>query len=454
MPLRAAACARRALLVGICALLVLPSGAAAQAGRRVVVSGDLAALRHWDAEVARLERSGRLRVRATLADCQVPARRHEVLAQYAGGLRVAGAEIRRQRAGGVTHSLAGVLWDVDDDHVALLRGQLTPHASRDPGDDESGAREIVVAASERGHRLAWETGAGALVDALTGETISERADDRGIAEREAACVLRSAGLDSCAVLLGVADPAAACRDEGGVASTPRSGGASTRPDANATSAPSGSTILWDPNDDGTVGYRVLVGQQSGVYTTVIDVGGATSWRIALAPAAEYFAAVEAYDAFGRVSPPSSEVRFAFGHGAPAADVPSAVANSLSPGARALLSRLPVTSGPTRDDGAAGIWRALARIVTEGGDERAVAGNAVEGRVLAVFNAVQEAGTQNRPEGAADAWRALTRRLAARMMLFLLPADADESLFAWAAATAAADLDRSGRLRAAVEEALR
>lgn len=57
-----------------------------------------------------------------------------------------------------------------------------------------------------------------------------------------------------------------------------------------------------------VGYDVLVGTQTGVYTQKFDEGNVSAATVALTPGT-YFAAVTAYNAAGIQSPPSNEVTF-------------------------------------------------------------------------------------------------------------------------------------------------
>ena len=77
------------------------------------------------------------------------------------------------------------------------------------------------------------------------------------------------------------------------------------------SATSATQIVWDPSSDSTVtGYVVHVGSSSGVYTTNINVGPATSYVLPpqAAGTTSYFA-VTAYNATGAESPYSNEVSY-------------------------------------------------------------------------------------------------------------------------------------------------
>ncbi len=71
------------------------------------------------------------------------------------------------------------------------------------------------------------------------------------------------------------------------------------------------TLAWDPSTDlAVVGYRLYVGSASGTYTTVLDVGNATTATVpGLAVGATYYFAVTAYDALGVESPYSGEISY-------------------------------------------------------------------------------------------------------------------------------------------------
>jgi hypothetical protein len=68
-------------------------------------------------------------------------------------------------------------------------------------------------------------------------------------------------------------------------------------------------LAWDPSTDPTVtGYRISFGTQPGVYTTTVDVGNRSSWRVTgLVDGLRYYFVVRAYNYFGLISDPSNEV---------------------------------------------------------------------------------------------------------------------------------------------------
>jgi thermolysin len=68
-------------------------------------------LREWDAHLVSLERDGRLRTRRSDVDTVVPGHRHERLDQYHEGVRVFGADVARETAGGITVQVVGRLFD-------------------------------------------------------------------------------------------------------------------------------------------------------------------------------------------------------------------------------------------------------------------------------------------------------------------------------------------------------
>jgi len=69
------------------------------------------------------------------------------------------------------------------------------------------------------------------------------------------------------------------------------------------------TLAWDPPaDDTVVGYMVLYGTSSGVYTGKVDVGDVTSAPVSgLADSTRFFFVVQAYDESGALSERSNEV---------------------------------------------------------------------------------------------------------------------------------------------------
>ena len=56
------------------------------------------------------------------------------------------------------------------------------------------------------------------------------------------------------------------------------------------------TASWNPNPESNIaGYKISSRHQSGVYTTVVDVGNTTSWPVTLAGPQRYYFAVQAYN---------------------------------------------------------------------------------------------------------------------------------------------------------------
>ena len=82
--------------------------------------------------------------------------------------------------------------------------------------------------------------------------------------------------------------------------------------------PPEASLTWAPAD-GATGYIVYWGYDSRTYVDSQDVGPATSWRIPT-PAGDdiVYMVVVAYDAEGRMSPPSQEVTYPSGNRAPLA----------------------------------------------------------------------------------------------------------------------------------------
>jgi hypothetical protein len=75
-------------------------------------------------------------------------------------------------------------------------------------------------------------------------------------------------------------------------------------------APSEVTLAWDPPEVSTdvVGYKVYVGNKTGVYsTTTYDAGNILTYTFKNLPDGKYFFVVTAYNASGLQSPYSNEV---------------------------------------------------------------------------------------------------------------------------------------------------
>lgn len=101
-----------------------------QPGVSLVRPGGLSELREWDARVTSMLRGGDLRVRRVFDDALLPGHQHERLDQYYRGVKVFGADLSRQTAGGQTISVFGILYsDIDLDTM--------------PGLSESDARMAV-----------------------------------------------------------------------------------------------------------------------------------------------------------------------------------------------------------------------------------------------------------------------------------------------------------------------
>lgn len=66
-------------------------------------------------------------------------------------------------------------------------------------------------------------------------------------------------------------------------------------------------LIWNINTDPVAGYKVYYGTQSSNYSTVIDVGTHTFYRVTGLNVGKYYFAVSAYDGSGRESARSSEV---------------------------------------------------------------------------------------------------------------------------------------------------
>jgi len=71
-----------------------------------------------------------------------------------------------------------------------------------------------------------------------------------------------------------------------------------------------ATLMWDPNADTSIaGYRLSYGTQSGVYTTVVDVGNVSSKAVTVTSGVRYYFVVQAYTTSGVISGYSNEAIF-------------------------------------------------------------------------------------------------------------------------------------------------
>jgi bacillolysin len=171
------------------AAMVLPAPDVGAQARRVqagINPSDLVELRAQDDRITRLLRGGRLRVRDSRADKLVPGRRIERADQFHRGVRVFGADIARQTAGGQTVSVLGTIHEgitVDPTpRVFELEARRTVAARA--GVAPGGRGELVVFPRDSGdYVLAWRiraaTGADLreyFVDAHTGRVVFDYSD--------------------------------------------------------------------------------------------------------------------------------------------------------------------------------------------------------------------------------------------------------------------------------------
>ncbi len=88
------------------------------------------------------------------------------------------------------------------------------------------------------------------------------------------------------------------------------------------------TAAWDRNTDSmTTGYMVYYGTSSGSYQWSYDAGNQTSAQLSINQGSTYFMAVRAYNSSAQVGPPSNEVTFGTGGGAPTATLTATLQGS-------------------------------------------------------------------------------------------------------------------------------
>jgi bacillolysin len=154
---------RTTAVLAMAAALALGPGPAVIArdadSARVAVA-DPAALRPWDARVARMLREGTLHERQVRADTLIAGREHVRLAQMHRGVPVWGGELVLQREGPRTVSLFGRLYEgiAIETAPALTPDQAVAVAERLSGQDVGPARVpelVVLPLADGGHALAY-----------------------------------------------------------------------------------------------------------------------------------------------------------------------------------------------------------------------------------------------------------------------------------------------------------
>ena len=165
-----------------------PAQAQGRRGSPGLVPKDLVELRAQDARVDRMLRRGELRVRASQPDKLVRGRRIERTDQYLGGVRVFGADVARQLAGGQTVSVFGTIYD---DLLVDTTPSVSEPAARRRVEEAAGVRiglsragELVVLPRENdAAALSWRIRAASgedlreyFVDAHSGAIVFEYSD--------------------------------------------------------------------------------------------------------------------------------------------------------------------------------------------------------------------------------------------------------------------------------------
>ena len=101
------------MVLGVAWLLAAQNPAAQRrSGLVAVTSQDRGALREWDGTLDAMVRSGELTTRIVRQDTLMEGRSHQRYDQYVDGIRVAGGDVVRQTANGVTESIFGRVYDV------------------------------------------------------------------------------------------------------------------------------------------------------------------------------------------------------------------------------------------------------------------------------------------------------------------------------------------------------
>jgi bacillolysin len=147
-------------LVCACALTVWLKPIAAQQpgrGRVTIRSTSTAALREWAPRLDGLRRSGELRLRIRREDPLVAGRAHERYDQYHRGVRVFGADVSEQLAGGQVVSAFGDVYEgVDVDTSPAIEADRARAIIEELAGVEIGrAPELVILPHEGSYVLTW-----------------------------------------------------------------------------------------------------------------------------------------------------------------------------------------------------------------------------------------------------------------------------------------------------------
>jgi thermolysin len=120
---RTRVCALVLASIGVCAATSIVAARQTRAPLRIA-TGSAAEVRQWEGRIRSLQRGGDLRLRQRRVDALVRGRSHERFDQFHRGVRVYGADLSQQEAGGVVVSMFGRLYDgIDVD--------TTPRVERD-----------------------------------------------------------------------------------------------------------------------------------------------------------------------------------------------------------------------------------------------------------------------------------------------------------------------------------
>ena len=120
---RTRVCALALAAIGVCVSTSVVAARQTRAPLRIA-TGSSSEVRQWEGRIRSLQRSGDLRLRERRADTLVRGRSHERLDQFHRGVRVYGADVAQQEAGGQLVSVFGRLYEDID-------AETTPRVERD-----------------------------------------------------------------------------------------------------------------------------------------------------------------------------------------------------------------------------------------------------------------------------------------------------------------------------------
>jgi thermolysin len=171
-----------------CCALAATAHAQSHPGLRRATPSSITELRQWDQRVDAMQRGGELRVERITEDADVAGRTHERALQYYKGVRVFGADVTRQLAGGQTVSVFGTLYaGIDLDVTPAITAEGAAAVLETLTGQALGASKrpvlTILPLDGGGYALAWRARVMTpdaltvyFIDARTGEVLKQLSD--------------------------------------------------------------------------------------------------------------------------------------------------------------------------------------------------------------------------------------------------------------------------------------